>query len=456
MTSTAVSFQSLLTRLAADGGELLRRLAVEHEKEVARLHGEIERLQELIADFTGSSADMVLIGLGAEADKKTRKSHPMERRPQERQAQEQPIGKPDENALAKAFAFVDDIYLDAKAFGDDRALIEYAPPEAEAHDAIRVLKVAADIADYAQESRGYADGSLFNSAEPAHVQPTMAGVESDFPVPAQDLTRLPGIKLSTISPPVKAPERIPEPPALPEDDDMLSMSAPLQSPPMPRMISEQEVLSEHPPLKFNAEGFSTAAGTSEQSASSTLAHSPFALPLRRRVEEPDGHGDGENDLPDDASLKPVPVFIKSVAKPENEALSLSLTDAYALDGAAFQANTGKILTHPPREDSVFPSRECTTFQAPLEANESESSVISLSPGPLAGEALEDSGSADVRMQVLGGVPSEDWRSLLQVHGQKWRPSGDDGVGIGMYLESPSAPPDPAAPPSPHSPEPASI
>jgi len=141
------------------------------------------------------------------------------------------------------------------------------------------------------------------------------------------------------------------------------------------------------------------------------------------------HGE-DDDVPANAALKQVPFFLRAVSKPPYEGSS-------------------------PKGTSPIPSRETTTWQAPMEeeevaaAEEAAAARAALearvleTPRPLdfetmptpAAEAKGRSRSADA------GVPAEDWRSLLQVHGTKWRPSGDDGVGIGMYLESPAPGPE---------------
>eukprot|EP00929_Paragymnodinium_shiwhaense_P029351 TRINITY_DN16833_c0_g1_i3.p1 TRINITY_DN16833_c0_g1~~TRINITY_DN16833_c0_g1_i3.p1 ORF type:complete len:421 (+),score=82.11 TRINITY_DN16833_c0_g1_i3:196-1458(+) len=53
-----------------------------------------------------------------------------------------------------------------------------------------------------------------------------------------------------------------------------------------------------------------------------------------------------------------------------------------------------------------------------------------------GHSQEGGAYASASARGTAGNPTQEWRELLQKQGRKWRPPGDDRVGIGMYLEAP--------------------
>jgi len=464
----ASSFRGIVSRLAADGGELLRQLAVEHEREVSHLHSEIAKLQETISHFTGAAPPEVQLYPGPEVDAKAANNLSLSGKDRHRQARKegnnQASGKPDENALAKAFAFVDSIHDDRVLMQglQDRVLDDDAPLEVE--DTSRVLKIAAEIADYAREQRDHSreqggrvpptcsapEDSAFvrglsvpqqvgpggpplvpptrplpaegmrelrspaDRRELINVRPVTPETEyTDYP--GQDLSGHPGIKLSNISPPVKAPDRLPEPPSLPDDDETTHLQ------PMP---NDAQVLDERLQLdlprvfgpaaaayagSLQRECAQAGSPRDDQSAASGRAQAASSRsPEAPKLSTDDEHG-GEVDFPTDSSLKSVPVFIKAVSKPENEALSKSNLSSLEERYPGFQGS------------SPIPSRETTTWQALLEAQELESPRTSENAIEIESPSIpaaEGGPSRNPEMQV----PSEDWRSLLQVQGSKWRPS----------------------------------
>merc|ERR1711953_793883 len=49
---------------------------------------------------------------------------------------------------------------------------------------------------------------------------------------------------------------------------------------------------------------------------------------------------------------------------------------------------------------------------------------------------EATGATTARSNRSTDPPHQEWRSILQFHGRKWIPEGDDRVSIGMYIRSP--------------------
>lgn len=470
MAAKPASFRSLVGRLAADGGEILRQLAVEHEKEVMHLVSEIARLQETIAHLTGEAPPEVKLYSAEAADKTApiRLGNPSSTLPMDgkesgrrsRQARKdaQRPGKPDENALAKAFAFVDAIH-------DDRVLmhaISVDGPDAmlEVEDTSNVLRVAAEIADFARHQRDYSGmmHPLAGDVQPSAphqagtgpggpssavpVRPQTLPEGSPIVVEAREVIRensessdqpgvvrdvrdpsgQPGIKLSTISPPVKAPDRMPEPPSLPDDDDFLQSE-----------LEGALVLNEHLRLNLPSDGPAAMAmaaslaresletGEEQPASTSRSLWSAKAPAASSRSQEDERHS-GVSDLPADAAAKPVevPVFLKAGPKPENDA---------ALSEARL------------RGSSPMPSRETTTWQAEECEKDFESPAVARPVNALDAESPDTpAAEAPSKKRVQG----DDWQALLKVRGAKWRPSGDDGVGIAMYLDAPKKAPEPTS------------
>mmetsp|Transcript_125068 Transcript_125068/g.198081 ORF Transcript_125068/g.198081 Transcript_125068/m.198081 type:complete len:426 (-) Transcript_125068:44-1321(-) len=395
------SFHGLVGRLAADGGELLRRLAVEHEKEVARLHAEIGRLQADLAQLGGCPTvsklseprDLLKTSLSVEASSKSLASLPKSGR--ETQAPVRRSGEPDENALAKALSFVDALHEDRslmRAISVDRRALS------DEQAATRVLKVATEIAELARER-----GTPFRGQSPEEHSFVGGGVrEFRHPRDMEEVTS-PGIKLSSVSPPVKAPDRMPEPPDPPlllGDEDSFTLSRqPLEvlderlklSVPFSPRLPEDD-MREHPANRSNL-------------ASGRLRHNS-----------------GDSDTPQ------VPVFLNSVSKPNDD----MLMEALGHDALRWA-----------RETSGLPPRETTTWQPLHEASREPTCQVPEEDGecregielPFEPDSPESPPRETMNKARTVEQPSDDWRSLLQVQGSKWRPSGDDGVSIAMYLES---------------------
>lgn len=469
--TTPGSFHNLVGRLAADGGELLRRLTVEHEREVAHLHAEIVDLQAEVARLSGASAaEIQKLRIGAEASGGPKSSPNLPKtgnqRQQERQARRDAqgrsgkhSGKPDENALAKAFDFVDALYDDKGLFPLHAISADAEEKALEEEDNMRVINVATEIAALTRQedppdSEGKMQPLALGSALHAGASRTPAassprGEREQLPVPRvpaalsprcereplqgvrelrppadcrelvgvdRDSIEQPGIKLNSISPPVKAPDRLPEPPALPDDDDPQIAGPPLE------VLDERLKLS-LPSASAGAQYGPAAAATAEASRRpppppSRPPDDQIIAGAQSRGDEDDGHGHG-GDIPVDSTEKHVPLFIKSVSKPSTEMLLAS--------DSPMEGSPG--LDSP----SGMPSRETTTWQPSLEVQ------ASIDNSPRTPQDIESptTPAAEARAtSKTGQVP--DWRSLLQVQGAKWRPSGDDGVGIAMYLEQPPA------------------
>lgn len=392
------SFHGLVGRLAADGGELLRRLAVEHEREVARLHAEVGRLQAEIAQLNGSPSALNTcespdLAKHASASEASSKLPCLPKSGREQQASSRRSGEPDENALAKALSFVDALHEDRSlmhAISSDRLAMS-----SDSKDSTRVLKVATEIAELARmRSEATADSRL------------PEGGAQDFRCPrdAQDKSATPGIKLSSISPPVKAPDRMPEapdPPLLLGDEESYTLSR-----------QPLDVLDERHKLTG-----ATSPHVPEDDLREHPTNTDHVTPGRLR------HNMGDSDTPQ------VPIFLNSVSKPSDELLMETL---------------GHDALRWAREPSGLPPRETTTWQPPYEASREPTCQVSLAGAGISREASElpfeaDSPESPPREAMnkarVAEQPSDDWRSLLQVQGSKWRPAGDDGVGIAMYLES---------------------
>jgi hypothetical protein len=420
-----------VSRLAADGGDLLRRLALEHEKEVARLHVEIRVLQEEVGRLTGiplplpregsgrSEPSSMLRGTTEAIEKSMRAKLPRSRN--ERQAsapdrKESRSGKqPDENALAKALSFVD-------ALHDDRSLMRViasegggALPQAESEENIRLLKAASDIVELTRTAQHMPEGEAREFRSPRNLRE-----------PGEDSQLAPGIKLSTISPPVKAPDRMlqaPDPPNLHDEDFGEAYMASRQQ--LEVCNERQSVLhDDRGPPRYRSP---LAQPNFDSGVIVPKPHTPTAprTPTSARPEVSfDGHGgevgSEEMDIPTDSRQKTVPVFLQSVSKPSQELLEMS---DLCTEPSGFAAD----MPHASFTD--FPSREDTTWRPDLQQEDSLQRGLPVEP-----ESPELPPS-EAKISASG----EDWRSLLQVQGSKWRPTGDDGVSIAMYVESaPSA------------------
>lgn len=447
MTASADTFQSLVASLAACGGELLRQLAVEHESEVKRLRCEIDLMQAHI----GASTDFKL-KIRAEAEKMSRKTKIPETRSPLTAKEQQRIrrygrkreGKPDENALAKAFAFVDSHIDLGDSINDDRAFMS-SIPEHDAEDTSRVLEVAAEIVDYVQqcqESTREPDSRVSSrrSAKddvreiyPARGPPTRENANVLPSIPSassrhldscqsmlQDNSGQIGIKLSSISPPIKAAGGMLDSPHTPEDKQMPSA--------VPDIYIEPQVLSE----RLNSGPSGRVHGSAAVAGLAPCADGESdLLPMRSLWSEDDVLTAEQSSASSVLAAEQTGVSglsIKAEDMPLNtprSPLTVELTEG------ASKPNTGG-------GTSPAPSREGTIFREdPLEEAERQRLFTLQRDGEAQATAASELQAEGVTTRAE--EPAEDWRSLLQVHGAKWRPDGDDGVGIGMYLETPAAP-----------------
>jgi hypothetical protein len=416
------SFHGLVGRLAADGGELLRRLAVEHEREVARLHAEIGRLQAEIAQLNGhpvsanscETPDLLKHRMGTEVSSKdTPKGG------REQQASARRSGVPDEKSLAKALSFVDAL--------QERSLMNDVLPDDK--DATRVLKIASEIVELTRAKEVHKDGerkgaSMHGPPDENLFRGPQGGEAREFKPPgyAQESGPSPGIKLGAISPPVKAPDRMPEPPDPPlltDNDDTCNFTLSRQLDVLDERHKLTAVYTPRSATQSGEDDLRERPSSTSNSAAGKMRHS----------------GGGNGDAPQ------VPVFLKSVSKPTDDSNDL-LMESLGHDALRWA-----------RETSGLPPREITTWQPQDEALEGigMSRETSELPGELPFEPdspesppretmnskarVEASRGSQNTAGDRRGQPSDDWRSLLQVQGAKWRPSGDDGVSIAMYLES---------------------
>jgi len=432
------SFQSLVANLAACGGELLRQMTVEHEREVKNLRSEINIMRGHIAQFSGTTPAEVRTKIRAEVRREERKTR---------------SSKPDENALAKAFAFVDSI---GDTITEERSYLASIPErDMQSTDTSRVLDVAADLMDYVRqsESRELSRENSSGTAAPplerrpgdvrdvqargpqlpqplrreyAQVQmPSAAGADvPGYGSPLRDTSGQLRIKLTGVSPPIKAPAPdAPEPMHDDEDDP-------------------DDVMREQPPA--------SSQRRPPPNSFSDTATASVAVEVAAQIMEDAGIEPRSPDCPTLAEDVPLatPRADHDLAA-ENSTCNLELADANAigeLDLAPFDRAPSAPLVNPMASSSPLLSRETTTWREGTGDLMSRVDMASGSQEPERQRMFELQSETELTPAAEAGgsissqrseVPSEDWRSLLQVHGTKWRPSGDDGVSIAMYLDAPA-------------------